>query len=1070
MTYSAIPSAIKPSPVNTQISDSLRRLRQLNQQDVQGNWRSYRGNLTLAQATSGWQMWARIAPNSNNQITWPRGRTVLWLAQRILVPHNLQGYFLQGLTLRVALTWWAADAQIYVNGRLVQEGDLFDSTTRILLLPQVRIGDTVDLLLRLESPGHADGALTRALCLYELASQAVNPTAEPAFVADELGVLQEFLNAQAPDRLPDLAAALNSLPWSVLTVTDRASFDRGLASLRERLKPLSSIAKQRQLQLLGNAHLDMAWLWPISETWQVAERTFRSVLDLQKDFPELTFNHTSPALYAWMEQNRPELFAAIQAKVRAGSWDVSVGPLWIEPDMNLNSGEAIGRHLLYGQRYLQQKFGQTGAIAWLPDTFGFNWQLPQLLKQGGVEYFATQKLRWNDTTRFPHELHQWQAADGTQVLALHSAPIGEGIDPVKMARYSCDWETRTGLKFALWLPGVGDHGGGPTRDMLELARRWQQSPFFPQIQFTSAKAFLDAAKASPRPAPLPVWNSEIYLELHRGCYINRADQKQFNRRCEDTLYEAELFASLSSLLTGAPYPKARLETAWKQVLLNQFHDILPGTSVPQVFVDANRDWQAALDAAWNVRQQAMQSIVAQVQRPAPPHPQARLVAVFNPLGWLRSEVTLVTTEQSQDERACFWQITDLSGREIPSQPHCWREGGKTYCQIFFRTDSIPAIGYRCYWLTPRQTGNPVPAVPAPGAPTSFVLENERLRATIDPTTGNLATLFDKLYRRDLLSRGSNELQAFRDSGQYWDAWDIAPNYAQFPLPPAQLVQIFYEDRGPITTKIRVVRRIGQSTFNQVYSLDQGAAVLQIDNQVDWRERQVLVKAAFNFNINASVASYEIACGAIQRTTSPQTPAERAKWEVPALRWADLSDSATGNSFGVSILSDCKQGYDARPNQLRLSLLRGSLWPDPNSDLDQHQFTYAVYSHDRDWKAGQTVRRAAELNQPLRLLTLNPASLTGPAKLPPVGEFLSLPANFMLTAFKPSEDNPNQWILRGYECHGSSGQLNWQNGLGTTLKQVLNPSATRLNLLEQPTSEAVGPISPWQIATYGFNKV
>ncbi|MFM7426277.1 MAG: alpha-mannosidase, partial [Elainella sp.] len=684
MTYSAIPSAVQNSAVNPQISDALRRLRQLNQQDIQASWRGFRGNLTLAQATSGWQMWARMTPNANNQITWPRGRTVLWLAQRILVPHNLQGYFLQGLTLRVALTWWAEDAQIYVNGKLVQAGDLFDSTTRIRLLPQVKIGDTVDLLLRLESPGHADGALTRAVCLYELASQAVNPTAEPAFVADELGVLQEFLNAQAPDRLPELAAALAALPWSVLTVTDRASFDRGLVALRERLKPLSQIPKQRQLQLLGNAHLDMAWLWPLSETWQVAERTFRSVLDLQKDFPELIFNHTSPALYAWMEQNRPELFAAIQAKVRAGTWDVSVAPLWIEPDMNLNSGEAIGRQLLYGQRYLQQKFGRTGMIAWLPDTFGFNWQLPQLLKQGGVDYFATQKLRWNDTTRFPHELHQWQSPDGTQVLALQSAPIGEGIDPVKMARYSCDWETRTGLKSALWLPGVGDHGGGPTRDMLELARRWQQSPFFPQIQFTSAKAFLDAAKTAQRPTPLPVWNSELYLELHRGCYINHADQKQFNRRCEDTLYEAELFASLRSLFTGAPYPRAELETAWKKVLLNQFHDILPGTSVPEVFVDANHDWQAALDTAWNVRQQAMQAILAQVRLPAPPSPQARLVAVFNPLGWARSEVVVVSAEQTQDERACFWQIRDLDGREVPSQPHCWRENGKTYCQIYFR--------------------------------------------------------------------------------------------------------------------------------------------------------------------------------------------------------------------------------------------------------------------------------------------------------------------------------------------------------------------------------------------------
>jgi alpha-mannosidase len=1062
MTYSAIPSAVKTSAVNSQISDTIRRLRQLNQQDLQANWRGYQGDRTLAQATSGWQLWGRMTPNGNNHIAWPKGRNVLWLGQRLMVPHNLQGYYLQGLTLRLALTWWAERAQIYINGKLVQEGDLFDSTTRLLIASAVRVGDTVDLLIRLESPGHDNGALTRTMALYELASQAVNPTAEPAFVADEVGVLQEFLNAHEPTKLDSLAAALNQLPWSVLAVTDRASFDAGLVKLRQQLKPLGDLVKQRQLQMLGNAHLDMAWLWPLSETWQVAERTFRSVLGLQADFPELIFNHTSPALYAWIEQNRPDLFSAIQAKVRAGTWDISVAPLWIEPDMNLGNGESIARHLLYGQRYLQQKFGQIGTIAWLPDTFGFNWQLPQLLKQGGVEYFATQKLRWNDTTRFPHELHNWQAPDGTQVLSLHSAPIGEGIDPVKMARYSCSWESRTGLASALWLPGVGDHGGGPTRDMLEQSRRWQQSPFFPQIKFTTAKAFLETIKQSN--PPLPTWNSEIYLEFHRGCYTNHADQKRFNRRCEDTLYEAELFASLRTLLLGAPYPKAELEAAWKKVLLNQFHDILPGTSVPSVFVDANRDWQAALDTAWNIRQQSMQAIAVQVTLPAPPHPQVRLITVFNPLSWARTEVALTTVEQPQDARACFWQITDLSGREIASQPHCWREGGKTYCQLFFRAE-VPAIGYRCYWLMPRAAGNLVPAVPTSG----FTLENDQLRVTVDPATGNLSSLFDKRYGRDLLSRGGNELQAFRDSGQYWDAWNIDPKYGAYPLPAAQLVQIFYEDRGPITTRIRVIRKIGQSTFNQVYILDQGAALLRIDSQVDWRERQVLVKTSFPFNINANVATYEIPCGAIQRSTRPQTEADRAKWEVSALRWADLSDAPTSDSYGISILSDCKHGYDARPNQLRLTLLRGSKWPDPNSDLGQHQFSYAVYPHDRDWKTAQTARRGYEINQPLRVLNIAPPKSTATA-LPAVGDFLFLPSNFMLSALKPSEDNPNQWILRGYECHGMSGSLNWQNGLGATLKQALNPSATRLNLLEQPVSDPVGSLKPWQIVTWRFDRV
>lgn len=259
MTYSAIPSAVRASTVNTQISDAIRRLRQLNQREVQSDWRSYSGDLPVAQATqaSTWQTWAKATLNDKQQVVWPKGKQVLWLGQRLVVPHNLQGYFLQGLTLRLALLWWASRAQIYVNGRLVQEGDLFDSSTRILLSRAVKIGDAFDIALRLESPGHDSGALVQATSLYELSSQAVNPTTEPAFVADEIAVLQEFLNAFAPDQLPTLAAAVAQLPWSVLTVTDRQSFDAGLVKLRQQLQPFSRLVKLRELQWWGTR----IWIW-----------------------------------------------------------------------------------------------------------------------------------------------------------------------------------------------------------------------------------------------------------------------------------------------------------------------------------------------------------------------------------------------------------------------------------------------------------------------------------------------------------------------------------------------------------------------------------------------------------------------------------------------------------------------------------------------------------------------------------------------------------------------------------------------------------------------------------------
>ena len=1065
------------------ILEAANRLRQLTQISIQSQWRYSLTDLPIAQATraSTWQGWQPVSLNTRNHVAWNKGRKVIWLGQQITVPHNLQGYYVEGLLLRLALTWWAEEAQVFVNGKLVQEGDLFDASTRILLSSSAKFRDTVNVALRLVSPGHDDGALVRSLCVYERADQQVNPYPEPGFVADELTVLQEYLAAVAPNKLKTVATAVSKLPWSVLDVTDRQGFDRGLTTLRQQLKPLSNLIKQRQIKLLGHAHLDLAWLWTVDETWKVAERTFQSVLELQKDFPELTFAHSTPALYQWLESNRPELFAAIRDKIAAGQWEVVAG-LWIEPELNIVSGESIARQVLYGQRYVQEKFGAVNKIAWLPDTFGFSWQVPQILQQGEVEHFVTQKLRWNDTTKFPHELFWWKAPNGNRVLSLNSAPIGEGIDPVKMARYAIEWEKETKIPVSLWLPGVGDHGGGPTRDMLELARRWQQSPFFPQLEFTTALEFLNTLEQQQStdadPSSPPTWNNELYLEFHRGCYTTHADQKWWNRRCEEVLYEAELFASMTSLLLDEPYPKADLETAWKQVLFNQFHDILPGTSIPQVFIDANWEWETAARTGTTIRDRALQQLADHISLPPPPHPNARAIVVFNSLNWTRSEVVTITLEQPGFVgQRCHWQVYDLNGRAINVQLDFQTPDG-TFCwKLSFLAENIPAIGYRCFWLCPSSTGL---SVMQPATTGSFVLENEFLRAAVDPVTGDLYSLFDKGYKRELISRGGNQLQAFQDKGQYWDAWNIDPNYAQHPLPTAQLLRIQYEARGPIATQVRVIRKIGQSIFDQMYILEKGSPILKVRNQVDWRERHVLMKVAFPLNIDAAYATYEIPYGAIERTTRPTTSQDKAKWEVPALRWADLSDTASNNSYGFSVLSDCKHGYDCQPRQIRLTLLRGAEWPDPEADRGFHQFTYALYPHNRDWRSAHTVRRGYEISHPLRVIINAAPGETQRDRttqmLPTSGQFLNLSAeNLVLTAFKPTEANRNQWAIRCYECHGKPAAIDWDNALNTTIlgKSLDVTTLKRTNLLEHPTSDnssqsPTQSVEAWTIATFVVN--
>lgn len=1085
------------STPDSAISQAIEKLRSLTQISIQSTWRYWDGELPIAEAVQpeSWKDWAIADLNARNHIAWAKGRQVRWLGQTITVPADLQGYPLQGLCLRLALTWWAESAQIFVNGQLVQEGDLFDCSTRLLLSPAVTPGETLAITLRLVSPGHDDGALVKSRCLYE--SPSPDHPLEPGFIADELAVLHRYLETFAPEKLVILSDAIAQIDWSTLPPPSSplpSLFNHSLTQLRDRLLPLSPSLKQRKIYLLGHAHLDMAWLWTVEETWKAAERTFESVLTLQQDFPELIFCHSTPALYEWIEQNRPDLFASIQQQVKAGKWE-PIGGLWVEPELNLISGEAIARHILYGQRYFQEKFGSFNRIAWLPDTFGFNWQLPQFLKQGGIDYFVTQKLRWNDTTQFPYELFQWQSPDGSQILSLMSAPIGEGIDPVKMATYACDWETKTGIPFALWLPGVGDHGGGPTRDMLEIARRWQQSPFFPRLEFISGLAFLEQVEratggrqqvgegdegtkgnsllpasqpASERgilsaPASLPRWNSELYLEFHRGCYTTHADQKRFNQNCEQLLYQAELWASLAAIAADLTYPKADLEAAWKQVLFNQFHDILPGSSIPEVFQDANQAWEAAQATGIEIVHQSLLAIARQIKVPAPPTPDARLIIVFNSLNWARSEmVSLDLAGQIESEDSDMlqqWEVRQIDGLPVALQH---QPGGNAETQansISFLAAAVPPIGYRCFWLCPCHR------IGEPATPTaeSFVLENEFLRVTVNSETGDLSGVFDKIQQREVLNGAGNQLQAFQDRGQYWDAWNIDPHYADYPLPPTELLQIAPVDPtrwGNLKTAIAVKRQVGCSIFEQTYILEAGCPGLKIHTRVDWRDRHTLVKAAFPLNIAANHATCDIPCGAIQRTTQPQTEAETAQWEVPALHWADLSDG----TYGISLLSDYKHGFDCQPSQIRLTLLRGSEWPDPDADRGFHSFTYTLYPHAGNWQSASTLKYSYELVQPLQTVCLLSTASAPGASLPPAGQLLNLGVNsLVIMAFKPSEANPKEYILRCYEGHGETTGLCLQSDLPLRLSHSVD-------LLERPTDSAeiegqTVTIHPWKVVSF-----
>ncbi|NJR74411.1 MAG: alpha-mannosidase, partial [Scytonema sp. CRU_2_7] len=572
----------------------------------------------------------------------------------------------------------------------------------------------------------------------------------------------------------------------------------------------------------------------------------------------------------------------------------------------------------------------------------------------------------------------------------------------------------------------------------------------------------------PSSSDFPTWEDELYLEFHRGCYTTHGDQKRWNRRCEGLLYQAELFAALATISSKVTYPKAELEAAWKKVLFNQFHDILPGSSIHEVYVDALPTWQEVEKVGNEILQQSLSHLASQISLSELPQPDAIPIFVFNSLNWNRSSVVAVDLPHPHLD-ACVY---NFQGECLPSQ---LTDGSK----LLFLASDVPSVGYRVFWLCPQllEKGNNTPQSDDTKSglrkqehfdPKRLILENEFLRVTVDEQTGDLSSIFDKVHDREVLSQaGGNQLQAFQDSGQYWDAWNIDPNYAQHPLPPMLLKSIEWLETGPVQSRVRVVRQLGESEFCCDYILQMHSPALKIATTVHWQERQVLVKAAFPLNLEASFATYEIPCGAIRRPTQPKTPAEKAKWEVPALHWADLTTSSVdGTSYGVSLLNDCKYGYDSQPNQLRLTLLRSPNWPDPEADTGFHEFTYALYPHAGSWESAHTVRHGYELNLPMQVIVLRSEQDQSNKSLPPVGSLLDLSAqNLILMAFKQAEDDPKQWILRCYECHGETANLHLQSDLGLTMGESVDLLERPLLTPQFSSQQQIFTIAPWKISSF-----
>ncbi|HZY10164.1 MAG TPA: glycoside hydrolase family 38 C-terminal domain-containing protein, partial [Bacteroidota bacterium] len=784
-------------------------------------------------------------------------------------------------------------------------------------------------------------------------------------------------------------------------------FNSSLNRVRNELKPIKDFAKRFTLFFDANAHIDAAWLWREKETVEVCKNTFSSVLDMMDARPDFTYTQSSAAYYDWMERFYPDVFKRIQQRVNDGRWEI-IGGMWVEPDCNLPSGESWMRHILYAKRYFKKKFGIDVNIGWNPDSFGYNWNMPQFYTNSGIDAFVTQKIGWNEKNVFPHRVFWWEAPNGSRILTYFPYDYVSTVDnPYRLVDWLRQFEANTGLTQMMILFGVGDHGGGPSMEMLDRINYLKSLDIYPDIQFGKMKDYLSWLKEKDA-TKFPIWKDELYLEYHQGTYTTQANIKKLNRESEVLLINAEKFSTISTLF-GKKYNQADLEDAWRNILFNQFHDILPGSGIREIYMDAAERYHQAEELGRFELNQSLEQIAKSITTSS--MKKGKPLIVFNSLSWNRSDIVAVELPKGD---AYEYSVFDLQGREIPSQII---QKEKYRRELIFSAQDVPSIGYKVYELRQRKPSKFEGTL----LTTDMVIENEFFRIEIDPSKGWIKSIVDKRVGREILKGYGNELQLLEDKPSAWDAWNIGLTGVKYPMrfrraeivergPIRSILRVTFDYLKPGTKKDYPTEDFPTSFFTQEIVLYTGIDRIDFATDVDWWEEKTMLKVSFPVSVSDADATYEIPYGTIQRSTLMNNQWDSAKVEVPAQRWADLSQS----DYGVTLLNRTKYGYDIKENIIRLSLLRSPKWPDPTADRGKHSIEYALYPHTGTWREANTVRRGYEYNYPLIPVVTDNHKGTLPSSS---NSFAQLsPSNLILTTIKRSEEG-DAWIIQWYESHG-----------------------------------------------------
>ncbi len=741
---------------------------------------------------------------------------------------------------------------------------------------------------------------------------------------------------------------------------------------REALKPVLQAVNGStvpEFYAIGNAHLDLAWLWPMDETRRKTSRTFAQQLRLLEENPEYKFLQSQPAAYEMCREHYPELYERIRAAIRRGQW-IAEGAMWVEPDTNMTSGESLIRQLVHGKRYYKDELGVDSVVLWLPDTFGYSAALPQILNGCGVKYLVTQKIFWsyNEGDKFPYHYFTWQGADGSEVVSFLPTSYTYRTDPKEICSA---WKGRVQKRDldAFLLPyGYGDGGGGPCRDHVEYLKREGNLEGMPRVRNESPVVFFEDMEK--KGGPRHTYVGELYFSAHRGVFTSQAAIKKGNRKGELALREAEMWGTMA-MLNGAEYPLARMDAAWKKLLLNHFHDILPGSSIAKVYEDARRDHVWIQDEANAVKSAAMQALTS-----------GEGVTVFNSLSFDRTGLVYLP-----DEYANGAVTTD--GEAIPTQ--------KTENGVLAHV-SVPSMG--AVSLLPAGQSVEAETSAAMLTENGAVLENQIVRVELN-ARGEVVSFVDKETGREFAASPMNRLLMYKDVPRLFDAWDIDSHYILQPVEINEPVTLTVKEAEGLRAVIHMERRVLNSAFSQDIVLEAGSRRVDFVTTVDWNELHRLLKVTFPVNVQAAEGINEIQFGYMMRPTHRSRLYDSDRFEVCNQRYSALCDM----SHGAAVLNDCKYGISMNGNELQLTLLRAAASPEMRADNGVHTFTYAFTAWEGSFIDSPVVDEAYDLNVPLQVA---PGTLEG------FSAFFVDEPNVFIDTVKPAEDGSGDVILRMYE--------------------------------------------------------